>query len=110
MKLFLMIYVDDFKLSGPAENLALGWKIIKEAVDMGETEPTGLFLGCLHKRFERTRPDGTQVKGIEYDMESYLKSAVEHYEEVYQKLTGQNCVLKPVKTPFLNEDTKDCPA
>ena len=50
------------------------------------------------------------VKYVEYDMESYLNSAVEHYQEVYEKLTGQKCVLKPVKTPFLNEDTKDCPA
>ena len=51
LRLFMMIYVDDFKLSGPAANLAKGWELIKDAVDMGDPEPAGLFLGCTHERF-----------------------------------------------------------
>eukprot|EP00959_Pyramimonas_sp_CCMP1952_P414406 8682930-Pyramimonas_sp.AAC.1 len=29
MKLFLIIYVDDFKLSGPADKLAEGWQLLQ---------------------------------------------------------------------------------
>ena len=64
LQLFLMIYVDDFKLAGPAENMGIGWELIKDAVEMGESEETGMFLGCIHKKTERKLDDGTTVKGI----------------------------------------------
>ena len=36
LRLFLMVYVDDLKLAGPAENLADGWKLIKSKVTLGK--------------------------------------------------------------------------
>ena len=48
-QLFLVVYVDDFKLSGPQANLAKGWKVIREGINMGDPEPLGKFLGCDHE-------------------------------------------------------------
>ena len=38
LQLFLIVYVDDFKLSGPSHNLVEGWKLIKEVakIDIGD--------------------------------------------------------------------------
>ena len=32
LKLFLLVYVDDFKLAGPAKNLEHGWKLIQSVI------------------------------------------------------------------------------
>ena len=60
MKLFLIVYVDDFKLSGPEENLRQGWDLIlspsdtaPKGIDMDEPEPVGRYLGCEHRVSER---------------------------------------------------------
>jgi hypothetical protein len=55
LKLLLTVYVDDFKLSGPAENLKKGWDQITHGLD-GKTagikieapSPTGKYLDCHH--------------------------------------------------------------
>ena len=82
LKMFLIIYVDDFKMSGPAEKFEEAWKLIRrdsktnKGIDTDTPEPTGKFLGCQHKVFEakkdafdnlpgpvtgiRVMPDGTQ--------------------------------------------------
>eukprot|EP00973_Karenia_brevis_P024222 3344463-Karenia_brevis.AAC.1 len=68
LKLYLCVYVDDFKLSGPQENLADGWRILREGAtdglspilledslpigynsDTGERDGKTLYLGCYHK-------------------------------------------------------------
>ena len=38
LKLFLVIYVDDFKLSGPKENLAKGWGLLKQGLQLENSE------------------------------------------------------------------------
>ena len=87
----LVVYVDDFKLSGPKCNLAAGWKAIRDNVKMGEPEPLGKFLGCSHKVATRLVPAGgdpnadytdadlkglqvKEVRCIEYDMEEFMSS------------------------------------
>ena len=49
LKLFLIIYVDDFKLVGPKENLKTGWELLQ--LDIRLDKPTKLqkYLGCDHK-------------------------------------------------------------
>ena len=37
---FLTVYVDDFKMSGPKKNLAIGWELISENID-GRTYEVG---------------------------------------------------------------------
>ena len=46
LQLMLSIYVDDFKLSGPKANLAKGWALLEEVIDLDEPGPAGLYLGC----------------------------------------------------------------
>ena len=57
LKLMLVVYVDDFKLSGPRQHIKLGWDLIggkrdwkgkKSEIKMGTAGPVGRFLGCHH--------------------------------------------------------------
>ena len=102
LRLYLVVYVDDFKLSGPTENLQEGWALIRRNIKTDDPHPPDLFLGCRHNVFERTLPDtGVKVRGIEYDMSDFLRSCVERYKE----LTGV-VSLRKAATPFLPEPTK----
>ncbi len=46
LKLILIVYVDDFKMAGPEENLAKGWKLISEEIKLDEPTPLTRYLGC----------------------------------------------------------------
>ena len=48
LRLLLGVYVDDFKMSGPSENLDAGWKLIASQIDMDTPEDAGRYLGCEH--------------------------------------------------------------
>ena len=102
LHLFLVVYVDDFKLAGPEVNVAKGWQLIRNAIKTDDPHPVGLFLGCNHRAFERTLP-GTRaaVRGVECDMEDFLRSCVSRYQE----LTGVT-TLRKASTPFLPEPTR----
>ena len=101
LRLLLVIYVDDFKLAGPSENLAAGWNLIRQGLDMDPPDKLGLFLGCKHEESSRVLPDtGVTVRVMEYNMEDFLKSCVSRYQE----LTGVQ-YLRHATTPFLPEPT-----
>ena len=53
LDLLLVIYVDDFKMAGPAKNLDKGWKTVESVIDMDPPEPFGRYFGCNH--FEKTQ-------------------------------------------------------
>jgi len=87
LKLMLAVYVDDFKLSGPKENLAQGWKLIGHGRTGGITleapSESGLYLGCKHEIGTTTvqptasAPAGTPatvVSYVTYNMEEFLQS------------------------------------
>ena len=94
--------MDDFKLSGPAENIAEGWRLIRRSIKTDEPHPVDQFLRCKHVAFERVLSDaGATARGMEYDMESLLQSSVERYKE----LTGVTTLHKATP-PFLDETTK----
>lgn len=42
-ELFLVVYVDDFKLAGPEEKLAGAWAKNKSKIMLDEVTPVGLF-------------------------------------------------------------------
>ena len=110
LELYLMIYVDDFKLAGPKQNLAEGWRLIKDVVDMGTPDPPGLFLGCIHEPFELTLSDGTNLRGMRYNMSSYLRDTVQQYKDLVKRVTGKEPILKHAEHPFLPEDHKEAPS
>ena len=99
--LFLVIYVDDFKLAGPRDKLQLGWDLIKAGLKIEPPGPLGLYLGCKHEESTKVLPDtGVTVRVMEYNMEEFLRSCVDRSRE----LTGVQCMRK-ASTPFIAEPT-----
>ena len=101
-KVFLIIYVDDFKMAGPEAAMAGAWGLLREGktpIAMGN--PTGVdqYLGCKHI-MKSEIVDGRTIRSMTYDMESFLESCI----SVYVDLAGPGIVLKDVSTPFLDED------
>ena len=97
LKLFLVVYVDDFKLSGPKANLSEGWSLIRSGITTDEPAGHGLYLGCLHEVTRRPCPSGgDDVNVLEYNMQAFLESCVARYRE----LTGAT-YLRKVSTPFV---------
>ena len=100
LRLFLVVYVDDFKLSGPAKALPLGWSRLRAGLEMEDPHPMNLFLGCHHRESVQTSPlSGRQVRVIEYDMEDFLRSCT----ALYTELTGET-KFRSVATPFLEDE------
>ena len=48
LDLLLMVYVDDFKMSGPKQNLKKGWDAIRKDLKLEDPKPVGKCLGCMH--------------------------------------------------------------
>ena len=99
LKLFLVVYVDDFKLSGPSEALAPGWRSLRQGLDLDRPEPSGLYLGCKHESFQI----GSTCRGIIYNMESFFRECI----DLYIQLTGHNGRFRPAAAPFLSEDMNE---
>ena len=83
LKLYLVVCVDDFKLSGPKEHLAEGWRLIRtdtaetKGIEMGDPTPLGRYLGCEHVLEKRKSPiTGKMVNSIVYDMSDFFKQYV----------------------------------
>jgi hypothetical protein len=49
LHLFLVVYVDDFKMAGPKGNLAKGWKLIRQHVKTDDPVLLDKYLGCEHE-------------------------------------------------------------
>ncbi|MDE0839722.1 MAG: hypothetical protein OSB41_11810, partial [Kiritimatiellae bacterium] len=124
LKLFLTVYVDDFKLSGPKENLAAGWALIREKIDTDppeahdRAENSERYLGCLHHKSTETLtwqgrnitdtiekiPDPKEVNVVTHDMEFFWTATC----ETYRDLTGVDVQEMPaVRTPFPAETLED---
>jgi len=61
---FLLIYVDDFKMAGPAKRLAHHWEALGELVKLGANGPVGQFLGCKHTAVTVEVGDGQNVADL----------------------------------------------
>ena len=106
LNLLLVVYVDDFKMSGPEGNLAKRWSMLRSLLNIEPETDLGMRLGCTLRKGENRLKDGTRVSTMTYDMESFLEQCVEKYKEI----AGKDVILKHVATPSLPEDTKQHPA
>lgn len=97
LKLFLLVYVDDFKLSGPAQNLPLGWSLIAKHITLDEAKEVSFFLGCTH-----VLSRNGSVTSISYCMKGQLEAAISVYEEELDKLGVKINKNKKSNSPFLN--------
>ena len=48
LKLLLVVYVDDFKMSGLKESMSKGWELVGSRIDMDVPSGIGRYLGCDH--------------------------------------------------------------
>ena len=99
-KLFLVGYVDDIKLSGPADQMREAWEDIQQHIDIEELTDLDHFLGCNHSYV--TLPPGVDARIIKYEMKYFLESCL----ALYQTL-APSAKLTTVSTPYLPPDPAD---
>ena len=75
LDLLLSVYVDEFKLAGPAKNMSKGWQLIVASLELDPPLPLSLYLGCIHGRNEM-KVGSSFVQVMAYNMEGFLKSSV----------------------------------
>ena len=115
----LMVYVDDFKMSGPVKGMAASWEAIKaqteynkesckteQAIKLGDVEDVNHFLGCDHAVSETVNEDGTKSRLMTYSKHQFMRQCLERYHEV----VGPEYKLEERDTPFVDEDDHPNPA
>ena len=95
-ELLLMVYVDDFKMSGPSANLAGAWKQIQARIKMDTPGPVHRCLGCTHLAYDGV-VDGSAVKYMDDDMTQFMGSCVDSYMKL---VPSANITKAP--TPFVD--------
>ena len=100
LKLLLMVYVEDFKMTGPIENMNKGWELIRISIKTDEPSPPGKCLGCNHV-INEVSINGNKVRQMICDMEQFMVQRVETYLAAANKTRDS---LKYAATPFLDED------
>ena len=90
MKLFLSVYVDDFKMAGNKDNLNKMWKILQKTLDLEPPVPMNgnVYLGCTQK-----------------DMEPPEKE-VQEKSELFDRLLSGKSTGKPVQGLSDDEPTR----
>ena len=99
LRLMLSIYVDDFKLSGPVENLQKGWDLIRSKITIEDPTPVGLYLGC-QQDIHYVVGEETTTAIMVYNMEAFLEQCLEKYTGCEGHMR-----LKPASTPFLQDSS-----
>jgi len=84
LDLLLSVYVDDFKLAGPVDNIQKGWALISQHVELDPPQQLNLYLGCIHRQRTVTNKGKTYTV-MEYNMEDFMRSCVKLYRELYPK-------------------------
>ena len=100
-----MIYVDDFKMAGPADAVKACWELLRKDIKMSDPEQVNHVLGCSHKIGSHSSASGTAVRTMTYDMKSFFEQCIVNYEE----LAGPGFELSNANTPFVEEDDRDNP-
>ena len=78
LDLFLVLYVDDFLMSGPEENMDLMWKRIGEVLNIEDAGPMGLYLGCIHEEGTIKTEDGKTIRTMTFNQEGFFREKVEN--------------------------------
>ena len=66
-----MLYVDDFLMSGPEQNLAPMWERIGKAKKFNEPGPMSLYLGCIHEE-GAVEIDGKTIRTMTFNQEGFF--------------------------------------
>ena len=80
LRLFLIIYVDDFKLSGPVNDIKQGWALLRKSLVIEPETRIGnmgvAYLGCTQRCFSIMIESGRMATVMSYDTEDFLDSCV----------------------------------
>ena len=103
--MFLVVYVDDFKLAGPKALMKECWDPIRRGTRTDDPFPVGKHVECDHKTSQRLDPkSGAKLRD---DMSDFMRSCIDRYVE----LAGvDRSSLRKVCTPFLAEPREPSPA
>lgn len=100
LKLYLVVYVDDFKMAGPEGNLGPGWKLIHEGIKIEDLAQVQTFLCCNQHMCKSTLGEclkrlghtpkciafdadpRTEVQVTEDEMKEYPQQSIDHYLKV----------------------------
>ena len=66
-----MVYVDDFKMSGPSDKMKEAWVQILKGTRMDQPSPVSRCLGCAH-HVDKGEIEGKWATFIDDDMTNYL--------------------------------------
>ena len=94
-RLFLIVYVDDFMLSGRAEHHGECWDQLKKLIDLENVTDVHRFLGCHYQKYQ----EGKQSVVVS-NMRNYCETCVDAY------CTAANISassLRKVTTPYVEE-------
>ena len=116
LKLMLIIYVDDFKISGPSENIEKGWELLRQGIKIGEPEKIDekgtTYLGCKQRRVISRDKGGKYKAVMEYDMKDFVQSCIDRYVEMAEVGTEPRHYTTPMlsesNTPMTGNNEK-CP-
>eukprot|EP00972_Heterocapsa_arctica_P075704 11165723-Heterocapsa_arctica.AAC.1 len=75
-----MVYVDDFKMSGPMENLSTGWQLIRRGIKTDEPKPVSRCLGCENP-----------VRNMENNMRPFMEQCVDSYQGINKESKSDLC-------------------
>jgi RNA:NAD 2'-phosphotransferase (TPT1/KptA family) len=123
LKVLLIVYVDDFKMSGPKESVAKAWQKLRKGLIIEDPSPAGKFLGCTNVLMTQSVPEPfnclslageggpehmptgktVKVNVVKYDQKDFLQQCVTRYLE----LAGPNSPpLIKADTPFIDTTSK----
>ena len=97
-KTTLMVYVDDFMMSGPKPGVDACWKLLRTDIRMEDPTTVNKCLGINHTLSNRTI-NGRKVRCCDWDMNDFAKQCV----DLYLELCPSGTTLRPATTPFLDE-------
>ena len=105
--LMLVLYVDDFLMSGPKSAMGAMWERIGAALKIDEPGPMGLYLGCIHEEGKLTLPCGRDIRYCTFNSEDFFRDKVNKYLEICETLGGKKVKLASVTTPYLRESARE---
>ena len=93
----VIVYVDDFILSGLSERVHTAAHQVSSVMAMGKAEPLSRFLACLYTVRPLTH-NGHQVNLVEFDMRDYLRQCIAHYLELVSSVERDLAVVSSGKS------------
>ncbi|MDA8584204.1 hypothetical protein N9L68_08205, partial [bacterium] len=101
LRLSLVIYVDDFKLSGGTKNLTEGWRFLRKGLTLDYPTPLEKFLGCDHYQCSAALRKGVLVpisegKGA---ANTYTGVSAAKLRNTYTPLVDGNCEWSDLSSP-----------